>query len=290
MRLFEHLRSLGLSTAEAHAALRSGKVRLGGVPTADGGREVGALPVELNPRAPRLSPGRELALIAWDEDLAVVWKPPGLLSAPAPGRGREPDVLGLVARLRGAALAVHRLDEQTSGLMLVALRAPAQERLKERLERHEVERRYLALVAGEVPDEPRVLRSHLVRNRGDGLRGSVERWPHAKDPDTAREAITTVRGLERLPRGVSLVEASLQTGRTHQVRVHLAEAGLPVLGDPLYAPASAARRAPRLALHAAVLGFEHPRTGQPLRFEAPLADDLERLRRELAGTGEARRT
>lgn len=288
MRLFEHLRSLGLSNAEAHAALRSGKVRLNGVPTADGGREVGGFTPDYNPRAPRLNPGRDLALVWSDPHLAVVWKPPGLLSTPAPGRGRDPDVLGAVARLKGAALAVHRLDQDTSGLMAVALRPGAQTALKDLLEQHAVERRYLALVQGQAPERPLELRSHLVRDRGDGLRGSIERWPHARDPGSAKEAHTSLRLVERLPRGVSLVELTLHTGRTHQARVHLAEAALPVLGDPLYATQGITRKAPRLALHAAVLGFTHPVTGEALRFEAPLADDLERLRRGLLeGNGAA---
>ena len=128
-----------------------------------------------------------------------------------------------------------------------------------------------------------------MRDRGDGRRGSLERHLEPDAQVTAKEAITEVRCLERLPTGVSLVEATLHTGRTHQVRVQLAEAGFPVLGDTLYGPPSVSRKGPRLALHAAVLGFEHPRTGEKLRFEAPLADDLERYRRHLLDRGAEQR-
>jgi 23S rRNA pseudouridine1911/1915/1917 synthase len=257
-------------------------VFLHGIPTADGGRDVDPAHVTVRPDAPRLRPGRDLVLVHRDAQMVVVWKPPGLLSVPARNR---PDghlsVLGWVQRLtRGPAFAVHRLDEPTSGLLMVARNESAQAVLKEQLELHSVERRYLAVVSGHPPLGPVSHDTHFIRNRGDGLRGSIEVWnPPPADDHPGRRAVTHARRLDILDRRSSLVEATLESGRTHQVRIHLAEAGFPILGDQLYAPGPVAARSPRLALHAAVLGFVHPKRGESLRFVAPLPDDLEQLRR-----------
>ena len=281
-RLDQHLRSLGLSAGAAREALRSGKVLLRGVPTSDGGRDVDPAEVQHRPDARRLTPGRDVVFLHRDEHLVVCWKPAGLLSVPAPRADGHRSVLGLVKTVCGSAFPVHRLDEETSGLLMVARTERAQLALKDLLERHEIERGYLALVKGRFPLAEQRLHSFLVRDRGDGLRGSAEGHP----PRDAREATTRARAIEHLHQDASLVEARLETGRTHQVRIHLSERGHPVLGDPLYAPSSVARRAPRLALHAAILGLRHPITGQQLRWEAPLADDLEVLRRSLARPGQ----
>ncbi len=283
-RLSSILSDLGLSGGARKRALESGKVFLHGIPTADAGREVAADDVILRPDAPRLRPGRDLVVVHRDAQVVVVWKPPGLLSVPARNR---PDghrsVLGWVQRItRGPAFAVHRIDEPTSGLLMVARTEAAQLVLKEQLELHSVERRYLALVSGHPPVGPVAHDTHLIRNRGDGLRGSIEVWsPPPADDHPGRRAVTHARRLDIVDRRSSLVEATLESGRTHQVRIHLAEAGFPILGDPLYATAPVAARAPRLALHASVLGFVHPTRGESLRFVAPLPDDLEQLRRGL---------
>jgi 23S rRNA pseudouridine1911/1915/1917 synthase len=128
-------------------------------------------------------------------------------------------------------------------------------------------------VQGEFP-ETATVRNTLVRDRGDGLRGS---GPGGKP------AATHFKRVELL-RGATLVEARLETGRTHQVRIHLAELGHPVLGDRLYGP-RVANAAPRLALHAWRLAFKHPFGGKEVKVEVPLADDMDRLRRDLAITG-----
>lgn len=276
-RLIDHLRSLGLSNREANDLLDGGKVMYGGIPTADRGREVDAARVVVQRSAPRLHPGRDLAVIHRDPFLVVVSKPPGMMSVPAPGRRGERSVIGVVRHLFGAAFPVHRLDEPTSGLMMVALTEVCQRGIKKTLFSHQVERGYLALVSGLFPKEPCTVRTQLVRNRGDGLRGSSEDG----DEDGAREAVTHFRLREHLGRSASLVEARLETGRTHQVRIHLSEKRYPILGDTLYAPSGAVRASRRLALHAFKLGFRHPVTGEELAFEAPLADDLEALRRRL---------
>jgi len=273
-------------------ALQAGKIFLCGVPTSDGGREVDPSDVTVRMDAPRLRPGRDLVILHRDRDVVVVWKPAGMLSVPARGR---PDghlsVLGLVERITGGpALPVHRIDEPTSGLLMVARNSTAQTILKEQLELHTVERRYRAIVSGHPPPTPTRYESTLVRDRGDGRRGSSELWQVRPTEDNpGRRAVTELQRLAILDRRTSLVEATLETGRTHQVRIHLAEAGFSILADPLYATQSVASRGSRLALHAAVLGFVHPRSGEALRFVTRLPDDLEQLRRGLVVEGEGHR-
>lgn len=271
MRLVDHLKSLGLSAHAAREALRSGKVWVDGYPTADAGREVDPRRVIHEPAAPRVRMGLDPFVVHADERLVVLWKPSGLLSVAAPGRRDEHTAVGWVTHRFGQGLAVHRLDEGTSGLLLVARDEVTRDRLKADFAEHRVERRYLAFVAGQFPTGPRMVRGTLVRDRGDGRRGSGAGGEYAA---------TELWGRGPVGPHASLVEARLETGRTHQVRIHLAESGHPVLGDPLYGPRGSARACPRLALHAYVLGFRHPSTGRSLRFEAPLADDLERWRRE----------
>ncbi len=293
MRLIDQLIQSGMSRGEARRALMAGKVRLQGTPTADPGRELepGAeLQVDL--QAPRLAPGRDLVVLRRLGGLVVVWKPAGMLSVPAPREGGQKNALALVRRWFGSGLPVHRLDEETSGLLMVALDEPTQLAMKALLERHEVRREYLALVAQPFPRGAFRVESELVRDRGDGLRGSrilprgPGRGPRPRrlEPPPQQEgklAITHVELVENLARDAALVRARLETGRTHQVRIHLAEIGHPVLGDPLYAPRAIQVRAPRLALHAAALAFTHPTTGEAVELRSPLADDLEVLRREL---------
>lgn len=276
MRLKAHLQQLGMTGAEARRALENGKVFVSGIPSSYGGRDVDPAEVEVRPEAPRLTPGRDLIIVHRDPRLVVVWKPAGLLSVPARKEGGHRNVVGLVRRLTGAGLAVHRLDQPTSGLMMVARDDAAQRALKSQLEVHSVERRYLALVQG-IPRTPQWrMESHLVVDRGDGRRGSTPQ----PTPESKR-AVTDFRLVETYADRFALVEAQLETGRTHQVRIHLSEHRNPVLGDPVYAKAATTRAAPRLALHAAALGFEHPDTQQRLRFEAPLPDDLMQLTQQL---------
>jgi len=294
VRLIDLLMERGLSRGDARRALKSGKVLLGGVPTADEGRIVEDPDrVVFDPNQRRLVPGRDLVILHRDPGFVVVWKPAGLLSVPAPREGGQKNALAAVRRVCGAGLPVHRLDEPTSGLMLIALDEQHQLALKELLERHEIEREYRALVSQHFPKDAWSIESDLLRDRGDSLRGSLHvpaapgRAPRRRrlspppDQDT-RHAVTHVALVENLPRDAALVSARLETGRTHQVRIHLAEIGHPVLGDPLYAPRRIQARAPRLCLHAFRLAFAHPLSGEPLVFEAPLADDIEQLRRKLS--------
>ncbi len=255
--LAEVLREQGHDLREARKLAGQGRVWLGHTPVTDMGREVDEREVRVLMSRPAHAPGRDAAVVVHDDRLAVVYKPSGLLSVPAPGR-REPSVLSQVSRWLGHALAVHRIDEGTSGLLLVARDVGAQLDLKNQLEAHSVERRYLALVRGRFPGGEKRVDAPLGR-MGDGRRGIVA---------GGKPAITRLRAVDTCG-DVSVVEARLETGRTHQVRLHLAHLGFPILGDDLYGGA----RFARLALHAHVIGFRHP-AGDTRRYVSPLPDEL----------------
>ncbi len=169
---------------------------------------------------------------------------------------------------------VHRLDKETSGLLMFARSALAERVVGMQFRRHTVTRRYLALIPGFVPDQR--IASDLVRDRGDGRRGSTT------FANVGKPAVTHVETQERL-RGYSLVSCRLETGRTHQIRIHLGELGHPVCGDKVYCvrPDGTAfpdaSGAPRLALHALELGFNHPGTDARLHWAMPLPADFAKL-------------
>ena len=181
-------------------------------------------------------------------------------------RGRRPEPRSL--------RAVHRLDRDTSGLMVFARSAEAERHLVQMFRKHDLHRAYLAIVLGHLEDQ--TIESYLVRDRGDGLRGSTRR------PGEGQRAVTHIRPLEFLP-GHTLVECRLETGRTHQIRIHLAEAGHRVCGEKVYVQPMRGKATPdhsgaqRQALHAAELGFVHPVTGQRREFRSPLPAELSRL-------------
>ena len=177
---------------------------------------------------------------------------------------------GSPARVR----PVHRLDRETSGLMIFARTVEAERHLGLQFRKHTIHRRYLAIVRGEV--DAQTVDTHLVRDRGDGRRGSTTL------PKTGKRAVTHIRPMEKLS-GYTLVECRLETGRTHQIRIHLAELGHPVCGEKVYhqplfePPREDKSGAPRVALHAAELGFTHPITDEWMLFKMPLPADLATL-------------
>lgn len=232
-----------------------------------------------------------------DADVVVVEKPAGMttlrhseeLDWPERRRQLQPTLDELLPRLiakeegrdarrnspRPRVRAVHRLDRDTSGLMVFARTVDAERALGAQFKKHSIHRLYLAIANGRI-SEPRTFDTHLVRDRGDGRRGST------KLPHQGKRAITHVKPLEALG-AFTLVECRLETGRTHQIRIHLAEAGCPLAGEkvydkPLQGPAKAdASGAPRIMLHAAELGFDHPQRGEPLRFSMPPPPDFIRI-------------
>jgi 23S rRNA pseudouridine1911/1915/1917 synthase len=185
-------------------------------------------------------------------------------------------IKGSLPRLR----IVHRLDKETSGLVVFARSVAAERGLGKQFHAHTVTRRYLALIPGFV--QPQRVATYLVRDRGDGRRGST------KVPEQGKEAITHFDVVERLP-GNTLLACRLETGRTHQIRIHLAELGHPVCGDKVYChrPDGSVFEdrsgAPRLALHAAELGFRHPVSHEPMHWTMPLPADMETLVERLRG-------
>ncbi len=212
-----------------------------------------------------------------DRDILVVDKPSGVVSTrdlPGQTDTLQDRVEDYLRRLKipgptwKAVKPVHRLDGGTSGLLLFARHLIAWRELKQVFRVHAIERRYLGLAHGDVP--ARTIQSYLAPDRGDHLRGSV------RDPGRGKLSITHVRPLQRL-KGATLVECRLETGRTHQIRIHLAESGHPLLGDERYQRDFTGNviPAPRLCLHAAVLGLAHPRTHRPMLWESPLPEDLQ---------------
>jgi 23S rRNA pseudouridine1911/1915/1917 synthase len=226
-------------------------------------------------------------LLHVDRHLAVVDKPAGLLVErrpeerrwPAKRKALAPTLDELLPKLlagrprakpSGGVIPVHRLDRDTSGVMVVARTPQAALGLTAQLQRHSAQRVYRAVVAGHPGTA--TIQSRLVRDRGDGLRGST-------DAATGKTAITHVRELERIG-PYALVECRLETGRTNQIRIHLAERGSPVCGEVKYHRRADgtllpdASGAPRLALHAAELEFVHPVAQTPLRFVSPWPAEL----------------
>ena len=273
-RFLAGLPELG-SRAAAERALATGAVQVDGrgrpkSHRLEGGEE---LTVEV-PDAPRsaLEP-EELSLrIAYeDEHLLVVDKPAGLVVHPAPGHPTGTLVHGLLAHEAAGGEEpdrpgiVHRLDRDTSGLLVVARSPEAHRRLEKLVRAHELEREYLALVCG----RPRSRTGRIEAPIGRDRRG---RTKHSLDTATPRDAVTHFEIAEELPRH-TLLRVRLETGRTHQIRVHLAEIGLPVAGDRVYGrPGELGLE--RQFLHAARLAFPHPFTGKQVECESPLPPDL----------------
>jgi 23S rRNA pseudouridine1911/1915/1917 synthase len=212
----------------------------------------------------------DLRIAYEDEHLIVVDKPTGLVVHPAPGHATGTLVHGLVGIAGGGEEErpgiVHRLDRDTSGLMVVARSAEAHRRLERLVRRRRLERGYLALVCGRPRSRRGTIEAQIGRDRHDPTRRSL-------DTATPRDAVTHFEVLELLPRH-ALLEVRLETGRTHQIRVHLAAIDLPVAGDPVYGrPGELGLE--RQFLHAARLAFPHPMTGEQVETESPLPPDLE---------------
>lgn len=275
----------GTSWSQAKELVQTGRVAVDGSMVPDPATRVDAgSRIEIRPEGPALPRGplAPEALVHFDAELVVVNKPAGLLTVPFAG---ERDTLisltrALLARRQKAhsvppLRAVQRLDKETSGLLVFARTIPAERALQAQLKAHTVTRRYLGLAHGAAQGGTHD--TLLLPDRGDGLRGSwgVFRRAKGEPPPNARHAVTHVEVVERL-RGATLIACTLETGRQHQIRIHLAEAGHPLLGERVYIRdyRGPLLPAPRPMLHAGVLGFDHPRTGKPLRFEVPPPADF----------------
>jgi len=291
----------GTSWSKARELCAQGRVLVDGEPVTDPARRLSGeerVEVRAGGSASRREPALTDLVVHLDAEVAVVRKPAGILTVPFERDDR--DTLLSLARVAIRRIeaknggktkasptlrAVQRLDKETSGLVVFARTIHAQRHLQEQLGEHTVLRRYFALAHGAVQDA--VYETLLVPDRGDGLRGSwgVFKPARGEPPAEAREAITRVTVLERLA-GATQVACELETGRQHQIRIHLAEAGNPLVGETVYIRDWRGPRlpAPWPMLHAAVLGFVHPRTGKRLRFEEPAPEDFARVLARLRRT------
>jgi len=258
------------SRAAAERAVEAG-VLVDGRPRAKsyrltGGEEIDVHEAEEAPESAPPPPPR----IAWeDEHLLVVDKPAGLVVHPGAGHATDTLVHALAGRIAGGNEPerpgiVHRLDRDTSGLMVVARTQAAYERLADLVRARALERRYLALVHGRPRSRTGRIEAPIGRDRGDPTRISL-------DTDTPRWAVTHFE-VERLWPEHALLQVRLETGRMHQIRVHLAAIDLPVVGDRVYGVCN--ERLARQFLHAERLGLPHPLTGEWIDVESPLPPDL----------------
>ncbi|WP_397415625.1 RluA family pseudouridine synthase [Phenylobacterium sp.] len=290
-----------VSRARLQALIAEGRLRRDGVVITDGAARAvpGDYVLDVPPPAPA-SPEAEsipLAVLFEDAHLIVIDKPAGLTMHPAPGSETGTLVNALLAHC-GASLSgiggvarpgiVHRIDKETSGVVVAAKSDAAHQGLSALFAAHDIERAYVAFTRG-APDPRRgTIEAAIARSTHDRKKMAVAR-------SGGRAALTHYRverifGPEERPLAARVV-CRLETGRTHQIRVHLASKGAPCLGDPVYGagqPAAPVRAAmaeaglARQALHAAVLGFVHPVTGETLRFESPLPADMAELEARLA--------
>ena len=260
----------GGATVDGVAA-PSGKVRLAEGQTV--GVDLSKVPEEQFPRA---DSSVEVPVVHEDGDVIVVNKPVGLVVHPAAGHGTGTLVNGLLARYPEIAAVgqpirpgiVHRLDAGTSGLMVVARSAAAYDSLVAAMSDHSVHREYLALAWGHFDSVSGVVDADIGRDPRDPMKMAVVR-----DGKWARTHFEVVDAFDS-PAYLSLVRCRLETGRTHQIRVHLAAVGHPVVGDATYGGARSSLRSPRPLLHAARLGFVHPVTGDEMEFEAAVPSDM----------------
>lgn len=275
---------LNVSWQKAREAVHTGKVFVNGEralspvsrPDADA-------TVEVRANAPRPLTADEIGrhqVLFEDDHVIVVDKPAGMDTVPY--NDKEQGTLLHAVRMfvakrkkgRPDVGIVHRLDKDTSGVMMFTLSMAAKKTMAEAFRKHTVERIYWALTQG-IPTEGRIV-SHISEDRGDRRRGSVTVLPGERT--TALKAITWVEIKERYA-GTAWVECKLETGRTHQIRIHLSESNAPVLGEKVYA--DIADTAPRQMLHAHTLGFTHPISGKALQFTAPPPADFSEVRETL---------
>lgn len=214
-----------------------------------------------------------LSIVYEDGDLLVVHKPKGMVVHPAPGNETGTLVNALLFHC-GQSLSgingvlrpgiVHRIDKDTSGLLIVAKNDKAHQGLAQQIQAHTFTREYRAIVYGTIKEDAGTVNKPLGRHKTDRKKMAV-----LLDSPTARQAVTHYFVEERLP-GFTYLRLRLETGRTHQIRVHMASLGHPVAGDPVYGPKKVITSLSGQCLHAGKIGFQHPSTGEYLEFEAPL--------------------
>lgn len=269
-----------LSRRAAREAVERGQVDVEGERQVDPGFEVEAeAAVTFDPNRPRIGTlDRRLNVMYEDRDILIVDKPPGLLVQPTPARERD-TLLERAGRYlihkRGVKKPyvgiVHRIDQLTSGVILLVINPRALRPFQDLFRTHTIERDYLAVVEGVYLTPEGRIDLPLVEDAGDNRRGV------SRDPDRGVPATTHFRVVESYGTVASLIGVRLETGRTHQIRIHLAAVDHTVVGDPVYGRRNRPKfpiKFPRQALHAAALGFNHPMSGKPMRVDAPLPADF----------------
>jgi 23S rRNA pseudouridine1911/1915/1917 synthase len=277
-------RPLGLSRSALQALIEQGRVEVDGRVLRASAKVAAGARIVVRPLPPPPSEAQPqdipIELLYRDEHLAVLMKPAGLVVHPAPGHadGTLVNALRFHLDVREGDPErpgiVHRLDRDTSGVMVVARTVAAREGLIARFQRHDIDREYRAIALGEPPQALRIETLHG--------RHPTDRKRFTSKVARGKHAVTSLSRLERL-HGAALLSCRLETGRTHQIRMHLAEHGWPLLADPVYGRRStdprvraAAEAIGRQALHARVLGFTHPVTGERLRFVVEPPEDFQR--------------
>ncbi len=292
-----------MSWSDARKLLAGRKISVNGILCVDEGRRVvdgDVIEVRDQPLPPPPK-DQDVRILHLDEHLVVADKPSGMLSLRHPGdvnwrqerKDRQPSLeeclQRLIARKSGRRLrpehvqllAVHRIDRETSGVLVFARTEQAQEGLIHQFAQHATMRRYRCIVPGHV--EAQTIETRQIRDRGDGLRGSCPEGQRGLRMVTHVQPVASYGDYSEL-------ECRLETGRTNQIRIHLAESGHPICGDVKYRgrfgepPIPDLSNAPRLALHAMELGFDHPVTNEPHRFSGPWPQDMQRFIARLKGT------
>ena len=278
----------GLSWSRARKLCVEGRVSVDGERCLDPAARVGAgaaVVVSLHGSRAEKGPLPRNAIVFEDRDIVVVDKPAGMLTVADEAGNREvlSEYTRVLLRQSSGLGVVHRIDRDTSGLVVFTRTADAKRKLAAAFRAHAIDRVYRAIVHGEMAEAR--IESDLLLDRGDGLRGSHGHYRRAKGspPTDARHAITSVKPLRAL-KGATLVECRLETGRQHQIRIHLAERGHPLLGEKVYIRdyAGPKIKAPRTMLHAQRLGFDHPRTGLRVAHERDAPADFQECMARLA--------
>ncbi len=273
----------GLSRTAVQRLIEAGQITVNGAPTTPSSRMRAGdeIVVSVPPPAPiALQPESiPLDVVYEDADILVINKPPGIVVHPGAGHrsgtlvnavlGHSPDLPGIGGEVRPGV--VHRLDKDTSGLIVVAKHDQALLGLQRQFKRRTVRKVYTALVVGRIPQEEGLIEAPIARDRRQRRRMAVR---GDGKPARTRWCVT---GVYRDGRGqaYTLLDVRLLTGRTHQIRVHFSWMGYPVAGDAVYGRAAASREFPRQFLHARELAFDHPTTGERMSFEVALPEDLQ---------------
>lgn len=220
-----------------------------------------------------------LDILYEDEDVILINKPKDMVVHPCPGRYSGTLVNGLLAHCKEQLSGingvlrpgiVHRIDKDTTGVLVVCKNDMAHRSLAEQLKEHSITRKYEAIVYNNFSEDEGVIDAPIGRNPADRKKMAVEY-------KNGKRAVTHYRVLDHLNRQFNYVECQLETGRTHQIRVHMASIGHPLLGDEIYGPKNGRKGLKGQCLHARVLGFIHPRTGKYMEFEAPLPEYFKEL-------------